>query len=142
MTELNTMDSKKESQNLAKYCIGCILLMLITGCTIGRVYVGSELQYNPSEKIVSGQTTKSQVLEMFGAPDLIQRQHDGDVFVYVYLRRNYSKIAIQEPVVTHIQIFTYSNIQEKKDNLVILFDREGTVKNFGFQRKTSELTPY
>jgi len=116
--------------------------MLITGCTIGRVYVGSELQYNPSEKIVSGQTTKSQVLEMFGAPDLIQRQHDGDVFVYVYLRRNYSKIAIQEPVVTHIQIFTYSNIQEKKDNLVILFDREGTVKNFGFQRKTRELTPY
>ena len=109
------MDSKKESQNLAKYCIGCILLMLITGCTIGRVYVGSELQYNPSEKIVSGQTTKSQVLEMFGAPDLIQRQHDGDVFVYVYLRRNYSKLAIQEPVVTHIQIFTYSNIQEKKD---------------------------
>lgn len=136
------MDSKKESQNLAKYCIGCILLMLITGCTIGRVYVGSELQYNPSEKIVSGQTTKSQVLEMFGAPDLIQRQHDGDVFVYVYLRRNYSKIAIQEPVVTNIQIFTYSNIQEKKDNLVILFDREGTVKNFGFQRKTRELTPY
>lgn len=136
------MDSKKGLLNLTKYFTGSILMVLIAGCTIGRVYVGSELQFNPSEKIVSGQTNKSQVLDVFGAPDLIQRQHDGDVFVYVYLRRNYSKLAIQEPVVTHVQIFNYSNIQEKKDNLVILFDREGTVKNFGFQRRTGELTPY
>jgi len=136
------MGSKKGLLSLAKYCIGFILLMLITACTIGRVYVGSELQIDPAEKIVSGQTTKSQVLDQFGAPDLIQRQHDGDVFVYAYLRRNYSKLAIKEPVVTNLQIFTYSNIQEKKDNLVILFDREGIVKNYGFQRRTGELTPY
>jgi outer membrane protein assembly factor BamE (lipoprotein component of BamABCDE complex) len=136
------MDSKKGSWSLVKYCIGFILLLLTIGCTIGRVYVGSELQYNPSEKIVSGQTNKSQVLDIFGAPDLIQRQHDGDVFIYAYLRKNYSKLAIQEPVVTKLQIFTYSHIQEKKDNLVILFDREGIVKNYGFQRRTGELTPY
>jgi outer membrane protein assembly factor BamE (lipoprotein component of BamABCDE complex) len=136
------MDSKKVFQSLANYCIGFIILVLITGCTIGRVYVGSELQSNPSEKIISGQTTKSQVLEIFGPPDLIQRQHDGDIFVYAYIRRNYSKLAIQEPIVTNLQIFAYSKIQEKKDNLVILFDREGTVKNFGFQRRTDELTPY
>jgi outer membrane protein assembly factor BamE (lipoprotein component of BamABCDE complex) len=136
------MDSKKGFQNLARYWVGSIFILLMCGCTIGRVYVGSELQFNPSEKIVSGQTNKSQVLDIFGAPDLIQRQHDGDVFVYAYLRRNYSKLSIQEPVVTRIQIFSYSNIQEKKDNLVILFDREGTVKNFGFQRRTGELTPY
>lgn len=136
------MDLKKGFQSPAKRCIVFIILMLTTACTIGRVYVGSELKDNPSEKITSGQTTKSQVLEIFGAPDLIQRQHDGDVFVYMYMRRNYSKLAIQEPVVTHLQIFNYSNIQEKKDNLVILFDREGVVKNFGFQRRTGELTPY
>lgn len=136
------MDSKKVFQNLANYSIGFIVLMLITGCTIGRVYVGSELQGNPSEKLVSGQTTKSQVLDIFGPPDLIQRQHDGDIFLYAYIRRNYSKLAIQEPIITHLQFFTYSNIQEKKDNLVILFDREGIVKNYGFQRRTGELTPY
>ena len=60
------MDSKKVFQNLANYSIGFIVLMLITGCTIGRVYVGSELQGNPSEKLVSGQTTKSQVLDILG----------------------------------------------------------------------------
>lgn len=141
-TGYSTMDSRKVLQSIAKYWIVCIFLILITGCTIGRVYVGSEIKGNPSEKIVPGQTTKSQVLDFFGAPDLIQRQHDGDVFVYAYLRRNYSKLTIQEPVITRIQIFSYSNIQEKKDNLVILFDREGTVKNFGFQRRTGELTPY
>lgn len=136
------MDSKKVFLNLAKSCVACIFLALIAGCTIGRVYIGSELQYNPSEKIVSGQTNKSQVLEFFGAPDVIQRQHDGDVFVYVYARKNYSKLAIKEPVVTNLQIFTYSRIQEKKDNLVILFDREGVVNNYRFQRRTGELTPY
>jgi outer membrane protein assembly factor BamE (lipoprotein component of BamABCDE complex) len=136
------MDSRKGFQGLARFGAGFIILLLITGCTIGRVYVGSEIQGNPSEKIVSGQTTKSQVLETFGAPDLVQRQHDGDIFVYAYSRRNYSRLAIQEPVVTKLQIFSYSHIQEKKDNLVILFDREGIVKGYGFQRRTGELTPY
>lgn len=136
------MDLRKALLSLARNCLGLFLLVCITGCTIGRVYVGSELQTNPSEKIIPGQTTKSQVLEFFGAPELIQRQHDGDVFVYTYLRRNHSKLAIKEPVVTNMQIFTYSKTEEKRDNLVILFDREGIVKNYGLQYRTGELTPY
>ena len=136
------MGSRRALLSFVKTWILFFLLILASGCTIGRVYVGSELRHNPSERIVPGQTTKSQVLESFGAPDFIQRQHDGDVFTYAYVRRNYSKVAIEEPIITNFTIFTYSNIQEKKDNLVILFDREGTVKNFGFQRRTDELTPY
>lgn len=136
------MDTKKEPLSLVKTFIALFLFVLASGCTIGRVYVGSELKDNPAEKVTPGQTTKSQILERFGAPDLIQRQHDGDVFIYAYIRRNYSKLAIQEPIITNLLIFSYSNIQEKKDNLVILFDREGTVKSFGFQRRTDELTPY
>jgi outer membrane protein assembly factor BamE (lipoprotein component of BamABCDE complex) len=136
------MDTKKELLSLVKTGIALFLFVMASGCTIGRVYVGSELKDNPAEKVIPGQTTKSQILEHFGAPDLIQRQHDGDVFIYAYIRRNYSKLAIQEPIVTNLLIFSYSNIQEKKDNLVILFDQGGTVKNFGFQRRTDELTPY
>ncbi|MGD9577244.1 MAG: hypothetical protein AB7Y74_03205 [Syntrophorhabdus sp.] len=136
------MGTKKGLPSLSKTFIGVFLFILASGCSIGRVYVGSELKYNPTDKIVPGQTTKSQVLENFGAPDLIQRQHDGDVFIYTYIRRNYSKLSIQEPIITNLLLFSYSNIQEKKDNLVILFDREGAVKSFGFQRRTDELTLY
>lgn len=136
------MDLKKALLKLVRCCGGFLLLTLVTGCTIGRLYVGSELKSDPSEKILAGETTKGQVLGFLGAPDLIQRQHDGDVFIYVYSRKNYSKLAIKEPIVTNLQIFTYSQVQEKKDNLVILFDREGIVKNYGFRRSTSELTPY
>ncbi len=136
------MGTKKVLPSLGKAFLGIFLFILASGCSIGRVYVGSELRYNPAEKVIPGQTTKSQILEAFGAPDLIQRQHDGDVFIYAYIRRNYSKLSIQEPIITNLLLFSYSNIQEKKDNLVILFDREGAVKSFGFQRRTDELTPY
>jgi len=136
------MDTKKGLPRLGKIFIVLFLLTVASGCSIGRVYVGSEFKYDPATKVIPGQTTKSQILEAFGAPDLIQRQHDGDVFIYAYIRRNYSKLSIQEPIITNLLLFSYSNIQEKKDNLVILFDREGAVKSFGFQRRTDELTPY
>jgi hypothetical protein len=38
--------------------------------------------------------------------------------------------------------FTYTRIQEKTDSLVILFGKDGVVKNYGSQRGISELTPF
>jgi outer membrane protein assembly factor BamE (lipoprotein component of BamABCDE complex) len=136
------MDSKKELLNLVKNWVMILLLMLASSCTIGRTYVGSELLHNPAEMIMPGQTTKSQILDFFGPPVVVQRQHDGDIFTYAYIRSNYSKLLIEEPIVTNLKVFTYSKTQQKHDILVILFDRDGTVKNFGFQRSTNELSPY
>ena len=64
------------------------LLILLWGCSIGRIYVGSEIRHDPKEKIKTGSTTKSEILEIFGPPDRIQKQYDGDIFVYAYLRKN------------------------------------------------------
>ena len=115
---------------------------LTWGCTIGRVYIGSEIKYDPKEKIQNGVTTKSQILDIFGPPDLMLRQFDGDVFVYAYLRKNSTKFNIEEPYITSLTIFTYSRVQQKKDALVILFDKDGVVKNYGYQKGTLELTPF
>jgi outer membrane protein assembly factor BamE (lipoprotein component of BamABCDE complex) len=119
-----------------------LLMILAGGCTIGRVYIGSEIKHDPKEKIQNGVTTKSQILEIFGPPDLVQRQFDGDVFLYAYLRKNSTKFYIEEPYITNLTIFSYSRIQQKKDSLVVLFDKEGVVKNYGYQRGTSELTTF
>lgn len=117
-------------------------LILTWGCTIGRVYIGSEIRDDPKEKVQPGLTTKSDILSIFGPPDRVTHQYDGDIFVYAYLRKNSTKFVIEEPYITNTTFFSYTRTQEKKDHLVILFDREGVVKNYGYQRGTQELTTF
>jgi hypothetical protein len=62
-----------------------------------------------------------------------QKQYDGDIFVYAYLRKNSSKCAIEEPYFTKFIIFQYTRNQQKKDGLVSLFAKDGVVKNYGYQ---------
>ena len=137
------MASVKEQMNYSKTFILIALLMVLTcSCSIGRVYMGSEIRYDPNEKIKIGSTTKGEILEIFGPPDRIQKQYDGDIFVYAYLRKNSSTFTLEEPYFTNFVIFQYTRVQQKKDGLVILFDKDGVVKNFGFQKGTQELTTF
>ena len=119
-----------------------LLMTLTCGCTIGRIYKGSEIKYDPNEKIRIGSTTKGEILETFGPPIRIQKQFDGDVFVYAYLRKNSSTFTIEEPYFTNFLIFQYTREQQKMDGLVIFFDKDGVVKNFGIQKGTQELTTF
>ena len=137
------MVSVKEQMICSKTFILIALLMILTcSCSIGRVYMGSEVRYDSNEKIKIGSTTKGEILETFGPPDKIQKQYDGDIFVYAYLRKNSSKFTIEEPYFTNFVLFQYTRIQQKKDGLVILFDKDGVVKNYGYQRGTQELTTF
>jgi outer membrane protein assembly factor BamE (lipoprotein component of BamABCDE complex) len=116
-----------------------LLALGLSGCEIVRVYQGSQLTADPYEWINSGQTTKSDVLRVFGPPDLIQRQLDGDVFTYAYLRKDTRTFTIEEPVITDLEFLTYTRIDEKSDRLVVLFDKAGVVSAFGYRRSTEEL---
>jgi outer membrane protein assembly factor BamE (lipoprotein component of BamABCDE complex) len=117
-------------------------MTLTCGCSIQRIYKGSEIRHDPNEKIAIGSTTKGEILEIFGPPLRIQKQYDGDVFIYAYYQMNSSVLTIEEPYFTNMLIFEYTREQQKMDGLVILFDKNGVVKNFGFQRGTKELTFY
>ena len=118
-----------------------LLIITVCGCTIGRVYRGSEIREDPGERIVIGTTTKGEILKIFGPPYWLQRQYDGDIFVYTYLRKNSSTLRLEEPVFTNITLFVYRRIQEKRDSLVILFDKDGVVKSYGYYEGTTELRP-
>jgi outer membrane protein assembly factor BamE (lipoprotein component of BamABCDE complex) len=118
-----------------------LLIITVCGCTIGRVYRGSELRADPRQRIVIGTTTKAEILRIFGPPDWIQKQFDGDIFVYTYLRKNSSALTLEEPVFTNITFFVYRRIQEKRDSLVILFGKNGVVKDYGHYEGTGELKP-
>ncbi len=119
-----------------------LLVVFAWGCSIGRIYIGSEIRYDPKEKIQLGLTTKSDILTVFGPPERIASQFDGDIFVYAYYRKNSTKFALREPYITNTTFFTYTRIQENKDHLVILFDKNGVVKNYGYQRGTQDLTTF
>jgi hypothetical protein len=108
-------------------------------CTIQRDYVGNEFKDLPEGSVVVGRTTKGEILELMGPPDRILRQYDGDVFVYAYIRRNATTIAIEEPVITNLMLFTYQKSQEKSDRLVVFFDRAGLLAGLGFRRGTQQL---
>ncbi len=119
-----------------------LLTTMTGGCVIGRLYVGSDIKDDFQDKIAVGITTKSEILKIYGPPDTVRRQYDGDVFIYRYVRRNSSSLNIIEPVFTRLTIFSYSRLQQKDDSLVILFDKDGAVKSYGFHQGTSELTPF
>ncbi len=137
------MGSAKERMSCVRaFAFITLFLILTWGCTIGRVYIGSEIRNDPKEKIRAGLTTKSDILSIFGPPDRVVHQYDGDVFVYAYLRKNSTKFVIEEPYITNVTFFSYTRIQEKKDHLVILFDKNGVVRNYGYQKGTSELTTF
>jgi outer membrane protein assembly factor BamE (lipoprotein component of BamABCDE complex) len=119
-----------------------LFVILTWGCTIGRIYIGSDIQNDPKEKIQLGLTTKSDILTIFGPPERITSQFDGDIFVYAYYRKNSSKFVIEEPYFTNLTLFSYTRIQDKRDHLVILFDKDGVVKNYAYHKGTEALTTF
>ncbi len=117
------------------------LALLCGACTIGRDYVGNALRSDPHVVLEPGVTTIKQTLEMFGAPEKIQRRHDGDVLIYRFVRQNTSELELQEPVVTGITVFVYTKHQLKADRLTLFFDDAGTLTAFGYTGGVSELDP-
>lgn len=137
------MGSEGERRSYSRILALAVLLSIsVCSCRIGRVYIGSEITENPKERIVAGATTKSEILRIFGPPYRVQKQYDGDIFIYDYVRKNSSSLTLKEPVFTNITFFEFKRIQEKKDSLVILFDKDGVVKSYGYYRGTTGLKPY
>jgi len=113
-----------------------ILALVLSGCAITRVYRGSPIQGDPAAEIRPGVTDRADVLRVFGAPDRIVSRPVGEVFIYRFIRENSESFTIEEPVITNLEIFSYSVVEEREDRLVILFDPAGTVESFGYLNGT------
>ena len=137
------MGSEGERRSYSRIlALTALFIITVCSCRIGRLYIGSEIKDDPRERVVIGATTKSEILKIFGPPYRVQKQYDGDIFVYDYFRKNSTTLTLEEPVFTNITFFEFKRIQQKKDSLVILFDKDGVVKSYGYYRGTTELTPY
>lgn len=125
----------------ASRVLAFVLLLLASGCTIGRWYVGSPLPVDPREWLVVGRTPKAEVLARFGPPDRILRYASGDAFIYRHDQRNSSEFEISEPVFTGLTLFQWEKVQDKSDRLMVFFDTAGIVSSFGYRQGRSELEP-
>jgi len=113
-------------------------LLLTAGCTtIGRSYRGVPLRGDPSA-IVEGQSTKSDVLRLFGPPDVINHQTTGDAFVYRYRRQNSTQVRVQDPI-TNINWFTYNRLNEQFDRMVVIFDFIGIVRGVAHEQNVEDM---
>jgi len=113
--------------------------LLNQGCTIARWYSGAPLHGDPAV-LVKGQSTKGDVLQLFGPPTQITHQTDGDAFVYAYDRWNYSSLTVAEPI-TGQRVFTYTRGFNSRDRLVVLFDYFGVVRGVAVEHETQRMPP-
>jgi hypothetical protein len=124
----------------SRWLAGLLVLALLgSGCSLGRRYVGSPLQAEPNEFLVVGTTPKRDVLRLFGPPDRIVRQRDGDVFIYQFTQRNSSQLRLSEPVFTRFTFFVWDKVQDKSDRLMVFFDGTGVVSAYGYRHGRAEL---
>ena len=124
------MAGREPGQRLALACSACV---------IGRNYVGNELRADPNTVLQPGVTTIQQTLELFGAPDRIQRHHNGNILVYRFVRENSSSLHLQDPVVTGVTFFVYTKEQQKANRLTLFFDAKGVLDAYGYTGGVNEL---
>ena len=117
--------------------VAVTLAVLVGGCTVGRYYRGVPLRADPSA-LQEGESTRHDVLNVFGPPDRILQNASGDTFIYEYERENYSSFRLQDPIL-RFTWFTYSRSLGQRDRLVVVFDLGGVVRGVAVDQHTEEL---
>jgi hypothetical protein len=139
--------------------IASVLLLALSGAgciSIGRSYEGNPITPEIVSRIVKGQTTRAQVLELLGAPTLTQTaditnlaeqalaRYSGeeltlqldpslfnDVYIYEQKQTNYFIVALI--------LFNYYSSDLRSDRLAIFFDKDGKVLGVGWSPGRDDL---
>ncbi|HWP49923.1 MAG TPA: hypothetical protein VNM22_22405 [Candidatus Limnocylindrales bacterium] len=121
-----------------------LLVFLLSGCVSTK---GKPIPKDSVVKIQKGITTKTDILEQFGAPDEILYSPRGEeIFIYRYsekldlhagqavgviLRRDVPGLG------TLVDLGT-RRVSEKEDRLMVFLDDKGIVQNIGFTHETGK----
>lgn len=103
-----------------------VVMLLIAGCSYhsGEVETGKSLTQSSVDRIVDGETPGSQILVWFGAPTKSSRLGKEDIFVYKHCKTDSSTLTVTA--------LGHSGSKEKCDELSVVLDENGIVKNHGF----------
>jgi outer membrane protein assembly factor BamE (lipoprotein component of BamABCDE complex) len=110
-----------------------IALGLLCGCTLSYTEIG--IRVPETDGLEIGRSTKPEVLEALGAPHLVRRQFDGELYTW-RRTKNRRRSLILLPV--YVRAFYYSDGESRRDELSLLFDREGVLRGIGRRLETEE----
>jgi hypothetical protein len=114
--------------------VALLLLALFgTGCSLTYFEVGVAVPEPAGLEI--GRTTISEVLREFGPPRLIRRQFDGELYTWRRLSGRQRSLTL---LPAYVRAFHYSEAASLRDDLSLLFDRQGVLRGFGVRLESAE----
>lgn len=116
-----------------KLLVPLIALGLLCGCSFTYTEIGVPIPEAHGFEI--GRSTKADVLHAIGAPRLVRQQFDGELYTWRRTRQRRVSITIL-PV--YVQAFHYASGESRRDELSLLFDREGILRGAGRRLETEE----
>jgi len=110
-----------------------IALLSLFGCTLTRLQIGDPLDSASAAEIYTGQA-KADVLGRLGPPDRVTMTWGEPVFEYLYREELGRELEL-----SFFQAnFDYEQIWQKADRLVVRFDQDGRVRDFGINLETNK----
>lgn len=114
------------------------MFALGSGCVTGTQVEGRIISALDVAKVKIGQTTKQDVLDIFGPPTEFQRTPEPgppekatreDIFRYEYKEED-------ETFITFVLVYTYFKRVKYADTLMVVFDGRDIVKYLAFSKQT------
>ncbi|MBH0201351.1 MAG: hypothetical protein HP496_03360 [Nitrospira sp.] len=114
------------------YVFGVVMVaLLLQGCAFSRGTLGDDVKTEVIAAIQKGTTTKTEVVNLLGAPDRLVQLNGRDVFHYYrYDAKAGSLLLI---------ILNFTRLSVKSDDVFIILNREGIVEDVISSKRTDEL---
>lgn len=114
---------KKSKVGLAALVLAFAVCTACAIATTPKVSRGFDIPNDKVGNIVKGQTTESQIIEMFGPPGLYKTTEEGKEFLYEYAKAG-GEIYFCNMVI-------YGGPKQK--TLLVIFDKKGVVTNYVYK---------
>ena len=110
-----------------------VVVSLLFGCTLRRLQVGHPLDSTTAATLAVGQS-KAEVLERLGPPDRVTMVWGDPIFEYLYRERFGRELELSFSQAN----FDYEQVWQKADRMVIRFERDGRVRDYGINLETNK----
>ncbi len=117
---------------VAHYLLGFVMAaLLVQGCAFSRGTVGDDVKTEMVATIQKGTTTKTEVVNLLGAPDRLLQLNGRDVFHYYrYDAKAGSLLLI---------LLNFTRLSVKSDDVFVIVNRDGIVEDVISSKRTESL---
>jgi outer membrane protein assembly factor BamE (lipoprotein component of BamABCDE complex) len=114
------------------YLLGFVMAaLLLQGCAFSRGTVGDDVKTEMVATIQKGTTTKTEVVNLLGAPDRLLQLNGRDVFHYYrYDAKAGSLLLI---------LLNFTRLSVKSDDVFVIVNRDGIVEDVISSKRTESL---